>query len=296
MPELPEVETVVRGLNRLILRKKIKSVSFEWPKSFPNSQVEVDNFLIGVQIERVRRRAKAIIIDLSNEWSLVGHLKMTGQMVYRGEENWGGGHPNDDFLAKLPNKSTRVEIVFTDGSKLFFNDQRKFGWLKLLPTAEIKNLPFFQKVGPEPLEDDFRFEEFLGRFNRRKRSMIKPTILDQSVIAGVGNIYADESLWRAKIHPETRVGDLSQTDFEKLYEAIRFVMNESIDRGGSTDRNYVQADGSRGNYLKYAAVYHKNGQPCKRCGYEISKIKVGGRGTHFCPNCQQLAENQKGKM
>ena len=168
MPELPEVETVVRGLNRLILRKKIKSVSFDWPKSFPNSPVEVDNFLIGAQIKQVRRRAKAIIIDLSNEWSLVGHLKMTGQMVYRGEENWGGGHPNDDFLAKLPNKSTRVEIVFTDGSKLFFNDQRKFGWLKLLPTAEIKNLPFFQKVGPVPLEDDFRFEEFLGRFNRRK--------------------------------------------------------------------------------------------------------------------------------
>lgn len=296
MPELPEVETVVRGLNRLILRKKIKSVRFDWPKSFPNSQVEVDNFLIDAEIERVRRRAKAIIIDLSNEWSLVGHLKMTGQMVYRGEENWGGGHPNDDFLAKLPNKSTRVEIIFSDESKLFFNDQRKFGWLKLLPTAEIKNLPFFQKVGPEPLEDNFKFEEFLGRFDRRKRSMIKPTILDQSVIAGVGNIYADESLWRAKIHPETRVVDLSQADFEKLYEAIRFVMNESIDRGGSTDRNYVQADGSRGNYLEYAAVYHKDGQPCKRCGHEIAKIKVGGRGTHFCPNCQQLAEKQKGKM
>lgn len=296
MPELPEVETVVRGLNRLILRKKIKSVSFDWPKSFPNSQVEVDNFLIGAEIERVHRRAKAIIVDLSNEWSLVGHLKMTGQMVYRGEENWGAGHPNDDFLAKLPNKSTRVEIIFTDGSKLFFNDQRKFGWLKLLPTVEIKNLPFFQKVGPEPLEDNFKFEEFVGRFDRRKRSMIKPTILDQSVIAGVGNIYADESLWRAKIHPETRVGDLSQADFEKLYEAIRFVMDESINRGGSTDRNYVQADGSRGNYLEYAAVYHKDGQPCKRCGHEISKIKVGGRGTHFCPNCQQLVENQKGKI
>ena len=287
MPELPEVETVVRGLNRLILHKKIVSVKSDNPKSFPNAPAEIKNFLIGAKIMSAHRRGKAIILLLENGWALVGHLKMTGQMVYRGQENWGAGHPNDDFLGELPSKATRVEITFEDDSKLFFNDQRKFGWLKLLPEAEIPLIPFFQKLGPEPLEDDFSLADFRERFRRKKRSLVKPALLDQTVIAGVGNIYADESLWQAKIHPETRVENLSEQDLRNLYQAVRAVMSESIERGGSTDRNYVQADGSRGNYLDYAAVYHKNGQPCKRCGTEIAKIKVGGRGTHFCPNCQR---------
>lgn len=287
MPELPEVETVVRGLNRLILKKKISKVNFDWPKSFPNNPDDVHDYMIGAIISKVRRRGKTIIIELENGWALVTHLRMTGQMVYRGEENWGAGHPNEDFLADLPNKSTRVEIDFSDNTKLFFNDQRKFGYMNLMPIPEILNQPFFKKLGPEPLEDNFSLHEFKKILSRKSRSLIKPTILDQSVIAGVGNIYADESLWRAKIHPETRIEDFSEEDFANLYEAIRFVMNKSIEKGGSTDRNYVNADGSRGNYLEYAAVYHKNGQPCKRCGTEISKIKVGGRGTHLCFKCQK---------
>ena len=288
MPELPEVETVVRGLNRLILKKKIAQVKHDWPKSFPNLEKDVNNFMIGAEISKVQRRGKAIIIKLNNGWALVTHLRMTGQMVYRGEENWGAGHPNDDFLNDLPNKSTRVEIDFEDQTKLFFNDQRKFGYMKLLPEPEIEELSFFQKLGPEPLEDNFTVEIFKERLLKKKNSLVKPTILDQSVIAGVGNIYADEALWRAKIHPETRIKDFSNIDFKNLHESIRFVMNKSIEKGGSTDRNYVNADGSRGNYLEYAAVYHKNGQPCKRCGTEISKIRVGGRGTHFCENCQKI--------
>lgn len=288
MPELPEVETVVRGLNRLILKKKIVQVKHDWPKSFPNLEKDVNDFMIGAEILKVQRRGKAIIIKLNNGWVLVTHLRMTGQMVYRGEENWGAGHPNDDFLNDLPNKSTRVEIDFEDQTKLFFNDQRKFGYMKLLPEPEIEELSFFQKLGPEPLEDNFTVEIFKERLLKKKNSLIKPTILDQSVIAGVGNIYADEALWRAKIHPETRIKDFSNIDFKNLHESIRFVMNKSIEKGGSTDRNYVNADGSRGNYLEYAAVYHKNGQPCKRCGTEISKIRVGGRGTHFCENCQKI--------
>lgn len=288
MPELPEVETVVRGLNRLILKKKIAQVKHDWPKSFPNLEKDVNDFMIGAEISKVQRRGKAIIIKLNNGWALVTHLRMTGQMVYRGEENWGTGHPNDDFLNDLPNKSTRVEIDFEDQTKLFFNDQRKFGYMKLLPEPEIEELSFFQKLGPEPLEDNFTVEIFKERLLKKKNSLVKPTILDQSVIAGVGNIYADEALWRAKIHPETRIKDFSNIDFKNLHESIRFVMNKSIEKGGSTDRNYVNADGSRGNYLEYAAVYHKNGQPCKRCGTEISKIRVGGRGTHFCENCQKI--------
>lgn len=288
MPELPEVETVVRGLNRLILKKKISQVKHDWPKSFPNLEKDVNDFMIGAEILKVQRRGKAIIIKLNNGWALVTHLRMTGQMVYRGEENWGAGHPNDDFLNDLPNKSTRVEIDFEDQTKLFFNDQRKFGYMKLLPEPEIEELSFFQKLGPEPLEDNFTVEIFKERLLKKKNSLVKPTILDQSVIAGVGNIYADEALWRAKIHPETRIKVFSNIDFKNLHESIRFVMNKSIEKGGSTDRNYVNADGSRGNYLEYAAVYHKNGQPCKRCGTEISKIRVGGRGTHFCENCQKI--------
>ena len=288
MPELPEVETVVRGLNRLILKKKIMQVKHDWPKSFPNLEKDVNDFMIGAEILKVQRRGKAIIIELNNGWALVTHLRMTGQMVYRGEENWGAGHPNDDFLNDLPNKSTRVEIDFEDQTKLFFNDQRKFGYMKLLPEPEIEELSFFQKLGPEPLEDNFTVEIFKERLLKKKNSLVKPTILDQSVIAGVGNIYADEALWRAKIHPETRIKDFSNIDFKNLHESIRFVMNKSIEKGGSTDRNYVNADGSRGNYLEYAAVYHKNGQPCKRCETEISKIRVGGRGTHFCENCQKI--------
>ncbi len=288
MPELPEVETVVRGLNRLILKKKIAQVKHDWPKSFPNLEKDVNDFMIGAEILKVQRRGKAIIIKLNNGWALVTHLRMTGQMVYRGEENWGAGHPNDDFLNDLPNKSTRVEIDFEDQTKLFFNDQRKFGYIKLLPEPEIEELSFFQKLGPEPLEDNFTVEIFKERLLKKKNSLVKPTILDQSVIAGVGNIYADEALWRAKIHPETRIKVFSNIDFKNLHESIRFVMNKSIEKGGSTDRNYVNADGSRGNYLEYAAVYHKNGQPCKRCGTEISKIRVGGRGTHFCENCQKI--------
>lgn len=288
MPELPEAETVVRGLNRLIVHKKIVSSKSDTPKSFPNSPTDVAEFMIGSEIEKVWRRAKVIGIELSSGWALVIHLKMTGQMVYRGEENWGAGHPSDDFLAELPNKSTRVEIDFTDGSKLFFNDQRKFGWMKLLPSSEVENIPFFQKVGPEPLEDNFTEAEFKARFERKKRSMIKAAILDQSVIAGVGNIYADESLWRAKIHPETRVEALDDDDLSRLYEAIRYTMKLSIEKGGSTARNYVNADGGRGDYLDYAEVFNKTGQACSRCGEEIIKTRVAGRGTHLCPNCQRL--------
>ena len=287
MPELPEVETVVRGLNKLIVRKKIAKVDFDTPKSFPNSKEDVKQFMINSSVERVWRRAKVIGIDLDSDWSLVIHLKMTGQMVYRGEENWGAGHPSGDLLAALPNKSTRVEIIFSDGSKLFFNDQRKFGWMRLLPSAEVENLPFFQKVGPEPLEDKFSEDDFAKRFSRKKKSRIKAALLDQTVIAGVGNIYADEALWRAKIHPETRVEDLSEDDIVRLYESVRFVMKLSIEKGGSTARNYVNADGERGNYLDFANVYGKTGQPCTRCGEKIIKIKVAGRGTHICPNCQR---------
>ena len=192
MPELPEVETVRRGLSGLIVGKVVTASSNDTAKGFPNTATDVKHFLYGATITAVRRRAKVLMIDLSTDYSLVIHLKMTGQLVFVDkEERFGAGHPNDSLVNALPDRSTRVTIEFKDGAKLFFNDQRKFGWVKLLPTAEIAELPFMKKVGPEPLELDFTVEQFAARFARRGRTNIKAAILDQSVVAGVVNIYAD---------------------------------------------------------------------------------------------------------
>ncbi len=316
MPELPEVETVKRGLKRLIVGQSIATVISDNPKSFPNSKQDIDSFLIGSEVLDVRRRAKVLMIDLSTKYSLVIHLKMTGQLVFinkntedgisnmeygelpiansqipiakTSEVRFSAGHPSDSLVNNLPDKSTRVTIDFTDGSHLFFNDQRKFGWMRLMPTAEIVNLPFMQKVGPEPLEADFTPEQFAERFKRRAKTSIKAAILDQSVIAGVGNIYADESLWAAKIHPLTKVANVPSTKYHLLYTELRSIMNLSIEKGGSTNRNYVDAEGKKGSYMDFANVFRREGQACPRCGDIIIKFKAAGRGTHICPSCQAL--------
>jgi formamidopyrimidine-DNA glycosylase len=290
MPELPEVETVRRGLHDLIIGRSIASVIHDTPKSFPNSEPQVKGFMIGSSITDVRRRAKVLMIDLSANYTLVIHLKMTGQLVYRGKTVFGAGHPNDSLIGELPDRSTRVTIGFSDGSKLFFNDQRKFGWVKLIPTAEVMNMPFMLKVGPEPLEADFTPEQFADRFTRRGKTSIKAALLDQSVVAGVGNIYADESLWGAKIHPKRLVNTISTLEFKTLYTELRLVMNMAIEKGGSTDKNYVNAEGKRGSYMDFARVFRREGLECPRCGTTIIKFKAAGRGTHICPFCQQLQD------
>ncbi len=287
MPELPEVETVKRGLSKLIVGKKIISVSFDWPKSFPNEQDKVNEFLIGSEISSVERRAKVLIINLLSDYSLVAHLKMTGQFVYRGKENFGAGHPSDSLVGKLPDRSTRVIFEFEDDSKLFFNDQRKFGWVRFFPTVEVPNINFMQKLGPEPLNDSFTSQIFIQRLNRRSNSAIKAVLLDQTVLAGIGNIYADESLWAAMIHPRTLVKNIPVSNIKLLHKEIKNVLQLSIEKGGSTDRNYVNAEGKKGSYIEFASVFRREGQPCKRCGTEIVKIRVAGRGTHICPKCQK---------
>ena len=287
MPELPEVETVRRGLAELIPGRVIKSAyHIESPKSFPNAPADVARFLIGASITNVRRRAKVLLVDVSTEYSLVIHLKMTGQLVFRGESAFGAGHPNDSLIGDLPDRSTRAAIEFEDGSVLYFNDQRKFGWVKLMPTIEIPNIDFMKKVGPEPLEDSFTSLDFAKRFTPRGRTNIKAALLDQTVVAGVGNIYADESLWGARIDPHRLVGSLSDDDFASLYEELRSVMNLAIEKGGSTDKNYVNAEGKRGSYMDFARVFRREGKPCPRCDHAIVKIKWAGRGTHYCKNCQ----------
>ncbi len=339
MPELPEVETIRTGLAALLPGKAVSNVWHDWAKSFPNAEEDVKAFLIGARVIDVRRRAKVLIIDLSSAYSLVIHLKMTGQMVYKSQnEHFGAGHPTDSLIGQLPDKSTRVIFCLSEKEAppdlnarkqrsaeenvqkahgmnteavgtvidqerwqsfglrpkatrcdvhLFFNDQRKFGWVRLIPTAEIPNIDFMRKVGPEPLSTEFTPSIFIERVRRRKNSNIKAVLLDQTVIAGIGNIYADESLWAAKIHPLTLVKDLSEQNLQVLYKEIRDVLRLSIEKGGSSDRNYVDAAGRKGSYLNFANVFRREGQPCNRCGTIIIKTRVAGRGTHICPNCQK---------
>ncbi len=286
MPELPEVETVKRGLAKLVIGKKISAVAFDWPKGFPSSQTDIDKHLIGFSIITVRRRAKVLIIDLDSGYSLVAHLKMTGQFVYRGEENFGAGHPNDSLIGKLPDKSTRITFTFPDDSKLFFNDQRKFGWVRLLPTTEVLDIDFMKKLGPEPLDEKFTNQDFRTRLMTRPNTNIKTALLDQTVVAGVGNIYADESLWAAKIYSTAVVKTLTYKQTNLLYDELKKVLLLSIEKGGSTDRNYVNAEGKKGSYISFARVFRREGQPCYRCGSLIKKVRVAGRGTHVCPTCQ----------
>ncbi len=321
MPELPEVETVRRGLDRLIVGRTIRSVTHDTPKSFPNPPSEVEAFALGASITQVRRRAKVLLIELDTDYTLVVHLKMTGQLVFikeghtpplgsevnsepslhplklarstratrDGELRFGAGHPNDSLVGALPDKSTRVELTFTDDSKLFFNDQRKFGWMRLMPTIAVPEIDFMKKVGPEPLEDDFTAAEFIPRVRRRAGTTIKAAILDQTVLAGVGNIYADESLWAARIHPAKRVRDISDEQLTQLLTEIKFVMNLSIDKGGSSNHTYRDAEGNKGSYMQFANVFRREGLACPRHpDVLIEKSKVAGRGTHTCPVCQSL--------
>lgn len=310
MPELPEVETIRLGLSRLILGKTFRRAqNYESPKSFPNTSADVEQFLVGALVTSIRRRAKVLLIDLSSNYTLMVHLKMTGQIVivgpsreasFRGRGDslssggadpsfrWGAGHPSDSLIRKLPDNTTREHLEFTDGSRLYFNDLRKFGWMKLIPTIEVENIDFMKKVGPEPLTDTFTAKEFIPRVRRRNGTTIKAALLDQTVLAGVGNIYADESLWAAKIHPAARVKDIPDEQLAALLTAIKTVLALSIDKGGSTDKNYVDAEGKKGSYLKFANVFRLEGKPCPRCGTIIEKIRVAGRGTHICPVCQVI--------
>ncbi len=292
MPELPEVETVRRGLNRLLPGLVIKSVEVINPKSFISLTDAGPLLAVDATIVCVRRRAKVLLIELTNQYSLVIHLKMTGQLLFQNKNvRFGAGHPTNSLIGMLPDKTTRVIFTFKDGSKLYFNDQRKFGWIRLLPTVEVPNVSFIKKLGPEPLESSFTWQTLKGQLHRRPKSNIKSTLLDQTIIAGVGNIYADESLWGAKIHPQSLVRQLSDTKIKVLYLSLVAILQLSINQGGSTDRNYVDAEGQKGNYLQFAKVFRRNGQACPRCGTTIQKIRVAGRGTHLCPGCQKRYRN-----
>lgn len=286
MPELPEVETIRRGLNDLILGQDIKKIEVLCEKSCQGRPVHG-------KVKGLRRFGKALIIDLDNDYSLLIHLRMTGQLIYddmrkgssQSGSRYAAGHPSDNFTDKLPNKQTRIIIKLTNGT-LFFNDQRKFGFIKFLKTPEVENEPFIKKLAKEPWQ--MTTKELYAKLQRHKSACIKATILDQTIIAGLGNIYADETLFAAKIHPARRSGSLTRKETELLLKSAREVMDKSIDSGGSTMATYVKADGTKGDYLeKFANVFRCEGKPCPRCGTTLIKTRIAGRGTHLCPHCQK---------
>ncbi|MDD5347819.1 MAG: DNA-formamidopyrimidine glycosylase [Candidatus Omnitrophica bacterium] len=265
MPELPEVETLKRELEQAIVGKKIAEVCVHAPRVIRETQpAKFKDLITGAAVQKVLRRAKVLILELSNGKSLVMHLKMTGQLIYPGS-----------------GENSRVSFKFSDGSQLDFNDQRLFGELRLLD--DWRDFVFIKGLGPEPQEITAqRFKTMLAA----KKTKIKPLLLDQAFISGVGNLYAAESLFCAGIHPERAANSLSDEEKEALLKCINNVLNEAIKYHGSSVDNYVRLSGKQGSYVAHHRVYGREGKPCAVCKTPIKRIATGGRGTYFCPRCQ----------
>ena len=282
MPELPEVETIKRGLEKYIIGKKILKLHILCEKSFLGKPELVE----GQKITEIRRRGKALLLKLSNNLTIMVHLRMTGQMIYDGAERFAAGHPDESFREKMPGRFTRVYADLDDGTHLYFNDLRKFGFWKVMDDLDLASDKFLNNLGAEPWE--MKPAVFYDILQRHAKSPVKAVILDQHNIAGVGNIYADEGCFYAGILPWRKCGTLSRAESDKLLEGLCSVMQASIDSGGSTMKDYVRADGTRGNYLeKFAQVFRREGCECPRCGGEILKTRTAGRGTHYCGGCQK---------
>ncbi len=284
MPELPEVEVIRRGLDSKIIGLSLQKIDILNPKTFQGDPKAV----IGSKIIKIWRRAKVLGIDLANGFSLLVHLKMSGQLVLVSSERFIGGHPTIDMTGEMPNKSTRVIFKFLGGAKLFFNDQRKFGWVKVIKSLEVKNQKFLQSLGPEPLEKGFNWQILKTNLLKHKSQPVKVAIMDQSVVAGVGNIYASEACFLAKISPKTKVSALGDDDYQTLAKGIVESLEKSIKYGGSSKAHFVNEAGEKGYYLTFANVYGRDKQPCLACSAPIAKITLAGRGTYFCPHCQNV--------
>lgn len=266
MPELPEVETIRQELEKTILGKKIIKVCVHNPVVI--RQPQVDKFkkgLEGAVFKSVLRKAKVLILELSNGKSLVIHLKMTGQLIYPGD-----------------GKKSRVSFLLSDGKNLDFNDQRLFAELRLLD--DWQEMPFIKGLGPEPF--DLSLQQFKDMLTRKK-TKIKPLLMDQTFISGIGNLYAAEALFRAGIRPERPAYGLTDKEKEKLFKEIKATLLKAIEHKGSSIDQYVQLTGRPGDYARYHKVYGRQSEPCVVCGTAIKRISQGGRGTYFCPRCQK---------
>ena len=282
MPELPEVETIKRGLSRKIIGHTITDVTILNAKSFQGLKAKI----IGQKIIGVDRRAKVLRLMLENNQNLLFHLKMTGQLIYLySKKRIAGGHPSHDWHADLPNKHTRLIIHFDHSSALFFNDLRKFGWCKILSDSEVDNI--FSGYGPEPFSPEFTVQYLIERAKKIPNRTIKQFLMDQSIIAGVGNIYNDESLYLSKVSPLTKVKSITPEDWQNIHKSLRSVLEKGIKFGGTTDSDYVDSEGKKGGMQEHLNVYHRNGLKCIRCKGTIVRINIGGRGTYYCPTCQK---------
>ncbi|MEX1113212.1 MAG: bifunctional DNA-formamidopyrimidine glycosylase/DNA-(apurinic or apyrimidinic site) lyase [Patescibacteria group bacterium] len=304
MPELPEVETIRRGLAGVLPGKRIKRFSVTLPKLFSAEAPAKRIHLTGATVLDVERRGKALLIRFSGDRTLVIHLKMTGQLIYRepsrrrapGKILLAGGHPipaiGGDGM-RLPGKVTHATITFDDDSRLFYNDLRQFGYLKLVSTEQAGSLPFIAALGLEPLERSFTLGKFEEVLRRCPSAKLKPLLLDQTAVAGLGNIYVDEALNLARLHPLRTAGSLTKPQRVVLHAAIKRILRDALRAGGTSDNTYVTIRGERGDYLRRARVYHRTGEPCRRCGTPIERIVVVGRGTHICPRCQRFPRAAK---
>ncbi|MDX9893311.1 MAG: DNA-formamidopyrimidine glycosylase [Patescibacteria group bacterium] len=287
MPELPEVETLKRDL-KVLQGKTIKAAKVNWPKMVkPLSPAKFCQGIKNLKITGVSRRAKVLILELSGSNFLLVHLKMTGQLIYQPKRGHlvVGGHPQVEGASALPNKYTRIIIYFKDGTVLYFNDLRKFGWLKLVDKKTKEKI--LADFGIEPLTVEFTLEEFKNILKRYPNRKIKQLLMDHKLIAGIGNIYADESCYYAKVLPGRIVKTLKPKEITDLHEGIKIILKLAIAKKGTSFRNYIKLNGRPGGMVKYLKVYGRGNQTCSQCGAMIKKIKLNGRGTHFCPQCQK---------
>ena len=281
MPELPEVETLKLGIQKYVVGHKILDLELAHPKIFQGDK----DLIVGSSILGVRRVGKGLIIELSNEYCLAIHIKLTGQLIYRDEKT--KDVPLSIKVGKtLPNKFTHVIFKLDRDSKLYYNDQRRFGWIKVLKADEVSKLPFFRDMGPEPFKDlTFkRFKFVVGK----KVTKIKPLLMDQTNIGGIGNIYANDALFRAKISPSRAGKSLNEQELKDLYDSIIFVLKKGLETHGASELSFVNILGQEGEYQNHTLVYGKKGESCpNKCGGKISFIRIGGRGTFFCETCQR---------
>lgn len=285
MPELPEVETIVQDLNKKLKNKEIKELKVLDAKALNLPVAKFRKWVIGGVVKSVRRRAKMIIIELNDKFIII-HLKMTGQLVFQFNHHLiAGGHPITGMGKQLPNQFTRVIFKFINGSRLYFNDVRRFGWIKLVNNEELNMIS--GGMGVEPLSGEFTLEKFKEILAHKQKSAIKQAIMDQKHLVGLGNIYADEVLFASRIKPTRRVNSLEQAEIKKLWQAIPKILKYAIKHRGTSFNDYVDAKGEAGNFVRYLKVYSRGGQPCERCSGVIKKMKLGGRGTHWCDKCQK---------
>lgn len=282
MPELPEVETIARRLAPYAIGKTFTNVTLYHHKSFVTDPQQ----LIGRSITAVSRRSKILICTLCDHSHLITHLKMTGQLIYIDPTaRVGGGHPTQDWITQLPSKHTRIEYTFQDNSRLFFNDQRLFGWMKVVSDTQLSTL--LSSLGPDANSPDFVESVFAKKLTTRRVS-VKQVIMDNAVVAGVGNIYACDALHLAGISPFRPANSLSEQEVSELYTSIRTIIARGIELGGTTtDGKYVDVHGFAGGYQQHLRAYARQGERCRVCGDVIKKTTLAGRGTYWCPKCQK---------